>query len=87
MKTRTRYNRGYTAHLGLSGDRVCVVPDAVAADQKAWDGRTFPAIVPAGWRGTGTDKSRKMRVKLVGDDYGLHTTGTGDIIVRPVRWI
>lgn len=85
--TTTGYEVGYQAHLGLTGDRICVVPDEVALNQMEWDGRTFIAIVPAGWRGTGTRQARKMRVRLVGTDYGLHTTGTGDMVVRPVRWV
>lgn len=80
------YNTQYYAHLGLSGDRQCIVPDQVARDQKNHDNTTFPVIVPAGWRGTGTKNSRKMRVRLVGDDYDLFGPGTGDMVVRPLAW-
>ena len=81
------YGRGYQARLGTIGDRVCTIPDQVASNQDEYDGKTFVAIVPAGYRGTGTTTARKMRVRLVGEDYGLHTSGTGDVVVRPVAWI
>ena len=64
--------KGYEAHLGLTGHQACIVPEEVVDDQKAYDGHTFPAIL----------RGKKIRVKLVGSDYGLDTTGTGDIIVR-----
>jgi len=63
---------GYEAHLGVTGARVCIVPDEVADDQHAYDGKTFPAF-------TG---GKKIRVRLNGDDYGLNTPGTGDMVVR-----
>lgn len=68
---------GYECHLGRDG-RTCVVSQEFAADQKGNDGKTTIALLRDGTR---------MRVKLVGDDYGLHTTGTGDMTVRPVRRI
>jgi len=54
------------------------IPNEVAADQHAFDGRTFPALARprhsnATWR--------KVRATLRGDLYGLHTAGTGDAIV------
>lgn len=67
---------GYQAHLGLVGDRRCVIPQEVAMRQEDYNGRTFRALRHDG---------RWMRVRLVGSDYGLDTTGTGDIIVRPVK--
>jgi len=85
--TRHTYDKGYQARLGTTGDRVCVIPDQVADNQEEYDGKTFVALLPAGYRGTGAATARKMRVRLVGDDYGLHTTGTGDVVVRPVAWI
>jgi hypothetical protein len=81
------YDTGYQAHLGTTGDRVCVIPDQVASSQDDYDGKTFVAIIPAGYRGTGTAQARKMRVRLVGEDYGLNTPCTGDVVVRPVAWI
>jgi hypothetical protein len=81
------YDMGYQARLGTIGDRVCTIPDQVASNQEEYEGKTFVTIVPAGYRGTGTATARKMRVRLVGDDYGLHTSGTGDVVVRPVGWV
>ena len=66
--------KNYQAHLGLTGNKTCTIPEEVADDQKSFDGKTFPAIC----------RGKKIRVKLIGDDYGLHTSGTGDIIVRCV---
>lgn len=77
-----KYTYGYEAHLGLSGDRRCEIPNEVADNQQAYDGKTFPARIL-----NGHDRGRMMRVRLVGDDYGLNTAGTGDIIVRPVSLI
>jgi len=79
MKKQHTYRRKYEAHLGLQGDRWCIIPDQVAIDQSAYDGKTFIAIT--------IPELRKIRVKLIGSDYGLNTAGTGDIVVRPVRWI
>ena len=66
------YNDNYTAHLGVYGDRQCVVPDQVSDDQHAFDGCTFPAIF----------RGKKIRVRLDGSDYGLNSAGTGDMVVR-----
>jgi hypothetical protein len=70
------YETQYEAMLGLSGSNTntAIVPDQVANNQRDYDGRTFPAI----HKQTG----RKIRVKLIGDDYGLNSSGTGDMIVR-----
>lgn len=73
---------GYEAHLGLTGDNTCEIPNEVAEDQKVYDGKTFPARVL-----TGYNKGRMMRVRLIGDDYGLNTSGTGDVVVRPVSLV
>jgi hypothetical protein len=86
-KQKHTYNDGYHAHLGITDDRICIIPDQVADNQGDYDGKTFIAIVPAGIRGTGYSWPRKMRVRLVGDDYGLGESGTGDVVVRPVRWV
>ncbi len=64
--------KGYEAHLGLTGRKTRIIPEEVAENQKAFDRHTFPAILCG----------EKIRVKLIGDDYGLHTSGTGDVIVR-----
>lgn len=53
--------------------RVVTIPDQVYEDQKSYDGRTFPAIREDGVR---------IRVRLDGDAYGLHTAGTGDPVVK-----
>ena len=49
-----------------------IVPDQVAADQKHFDGRSFPVLRMDGTR---------TRATLRGDEYGLHTSGTGDMVV------
>jgi len=64
---------GYLANLGIKKRIICEIPDQVAEAQKEYDGKTFPAILLNG---------NKIRVKLIGSDYGLWTTGTGDIVVR-----
>ena len=63
------YLDGYLAHYA---GRHILVPDQVAASQRAYVGRTFPAF----------DAGKKIRVRLDGDAYGLHTAGTGDMICR-----
>ena len=71
------WKNGYKVHLGISGNRIAVIPQEIAKNQDLYDGKTFKALLPDGsW----------MRVKLVGDDYGLHTPGTGDMIVRPLGY-
>jgi hypothetical protein len=73
---RYTYNYQYEAMLGLSGDnnRTAIVPDQVADNQRDYDGKTFPAI--------NKQTGRKIRVRLIGDYYGLYSPGTGDMIVR-----
>lgn len=51
---------------------IVVVPDQVAYTQKAFDQMPFPARKRDG---------SVVRVVLRGDLYGLHTTGTGDMVV------
>lgn len=63
----------YEAHLGVTGRTTCIIPDQVADDQHKYDGKTFPALLHDG---------TKIRVLLNGDDYGLNTSGTGDVVVR-----
>ena len=76
MTTKTKYTfaRNYAANTP-SGMTV-TVPDQVAAEQREFDGKTFPVLVlrPG-------SSPRKARATLRGDLYGLRTTGTGDMIV------
>jgi hypothetical protein len=53
-----------------------LIPNLVAEDQKSWDGKRFEAIDARDYE--------IVKVELDGKLYGLHTTGTGDIIVRLV---
>ena len=69
---RYTYDNHMLAH---NGRRTVVVPDQVAGDQRAYDGRTFPALA---------DNGARVRVRLRGDLYGLHTAGTGDMVVTRV---
>jgi hypothetical protein len=70
------WDNGYEVHLGVSGDRRAVVPMEIADNQREYDGKTFLALLPDGsW----------MRVRLCGEDYDLCGSGTGDMVVRPVR--
>jgi hypothetical protein len=60
------------------GDEIVTVPDEIDIDQRTHDreGTVFPAIA---YQGT-------VYVRLDGDAYGLHTGGTGDMVVRrPTR--
>ena len=43
--------------------------------QKGFDGETFPVMRKDGG---------KARARLMGEEYGLHTPGTGDPVVRMV---
>ena len=76
MTTKTKYTfaRNYAARTP-SGMTV-TVPDQVAAEQREYDGKSFPVIV----RRPGSSP-RKARATLRGDLYGLHTAGTGDMVV------
>jgi hypothetical protein len=82
MEMKHTYVRNYTVHLGLTGDRQCIIPDQVADNQKNYDGKSFIAIEISvcGWLAS----KRNIRVRLIGDDYALYSTGTGEIIVRPI---
>ena len=68
------YKRSILAHYGY-GTRNVVVPDQVASDERAFDGKSFPAWL------CGTRNPKRVRVYLRGDLYGLRTTGTGDMRV------
>lgn len=73
----------YSGTHAVLGKSVCQnitveIPDQVSADQKKYDGKTFPAKLAS------YGAARIIRVKLRGDWYGLHTSGTGDMIVQRV---
>jgi hypothetical protein len=73
------YIQNTEAHYGRDEYQRAIVPDQVANDQRGWDGRAFPAKIVSHW---GTKQpTRTVRVVLRGDLYGLHTGGTGDMIV------
>jgi len=52
------------------------IPSQVFADQKGYDGQTFPVLRAS--------NDKPARAMLRGDLYGLHTAGTGDPIVAIV---
>ena len=81
MQTKTRYT--YKQHaMAHYGNGTVVVPDQVADDQRAYDGIAFPAVRHTALRGVRDPRAgTKVRVRLRGDLYGLHTTGTGDMRV------
>ena len=64
------YNHQYAAHMG---NQFVTVPDQIAENQKQHDinETVFPALL-------GGDS---IMVRLDGEAYGLHTTGTGDMVV------
>lgn len=69
---------GPQAHT-VTGRQRAIVPREVAENQKDWDGKTFPIyLVPTYGR---HGMPRKGRARLRGDLYGLHTSGTGDMVV------
>jgi len=78
---RHSYKGGYQAHLldrkGEHVDETVLVPDTVYHNQRGWDGRTFRAYADYG--------RQPVVVRLVGDDYGLWSPGTGAMCVRLVR--
>lgn len=78
MYKNLAWKNGYEVKLGVLGNRRAVIPKEIADNQEEYDGKIFKALLPDG---------KWMRVKLVGDDYGLKTTGTGDMIVRPLSYI
>lgn len=71
--TKYSFDLKYQART-MSGGFVAI-PDQVAMDQKGFDGETFPVLRKDGV---------KARARLMGDEYGLNTTGTGDPVVRMV---
>jgi hypothetical protein len=77
--TTWTYDRNHVAHFGTG---YVVVPDQISYNQREHDeaGTIFPA-----YRCDGSGRrtsSRPAHVRLHGEAYGLHTTGTGDMIVR-----
>ena len=74
MTTHTTHTYGKQFAAHYNGD-VVTIPDAVAEDQREWDasGKSFAAIRRDG---------SKVRVRLDGGAYGLHTAGTGDPVVK-----
>lgn len=64
----------YQAHT-MSRDDFVVIPDQVARAQEEFDGKTFPVLRRNG---------AKARAMLMGDEYGLGTSGTGDPVVKMV---
>ncbi len=83
MKKYT-FNRGYQGFT-VKGLRV-ILPDQVYDNQKDYDGKTFPvAVFPVNWRWLVPRlRTRPARARLMGDLYGLHTTGTGVPVVKIV---
>lgn len=77
MTTTYSYNKRFAAHLGETGG-IVFIPDQIAEDQKRHDidGTAFPAR---------DDCGNEIKVCLDGDAYGLHTPGTGDVVVREVE--
>ena len=76
---RYTYNQKWQSHRNYrSGfsDRV-IVPDQVCDNQKDFDGKTFPALE--------IRTGKKVMVTLIGDDYDLNGSGTGDMCVRAGR--
>ena len=58
--------------LGVKYSTRCLIPDQVAKNPEKFDGKTFPARCHGEW----------IRVKLVGEDFGLGTGAQGEINVR-----
>lgn len=71
-RTTYTYGRHYTARLG---DKIVTIPDQIAANQRQHD-RAETAFFAY------TDRGERVRVRLDGNAYGLHTSGTGDVKVR-----
>ena len=73
------YDRLIAAHMIGHPDHdeypynVVTIPDQVADDQDAFDGKTFTAYDRYG---------DEIPVRLDGDAYDLHGSGTGDMVVR-----
>ena len=76
------YDREYQAHmighptLDEYPYDIVTIPDEVAEDQEEWDGKTFVAYDRYGG---------ELIVRLAGDEYDLHGSGTGDTVVEYVE--
>lgn len=68
------FNSRARAHT-ISRAHTVTIPDQVYADQKGYDGKSFPVLRADGSR---------ARAQLAGDEYGLWTPGTGDPVVRMI---
>ncbi len=63
------------------------IPDQVYENQKDYDGKTFPVVIDntnSPYTIWDTALTRRARARLMGDLYGLHTTGTGVPVVKIV---
>ena len=67
------------SYAHTTGNGTVIVPDEVANDQEAYDGKTFPAL-----KLHNCGEPTKCRARLRGELYGLHTSGTGDMVVQIV---
>ncbi len=64
-----------------------LVPERVSADQKHWDTCRKPfSAVPCDALGKPIPGAKAVMMVLRGDLYGLHTTGTGDMVVAQHRY-
>lgn len=70
MESKYTYAMRYAARTPAG--HIVTIPDQVAADQRAYDGRSFPVICADG---------RRTRATLRGEHYGLSGPGTGDPVV------
>lgn len=71
------FDRRYAARH--TNGAIVTIPDQVASDQRAFDGRSFPVLV-RDWAG----RESKRRAVLRGDLYGLWTAGAGDCVVSSI---
>lgn len=76
---RYTYNQKWHAHRNYKSGQydTVIVPDQVADNQKDFDGMSFPALSLPG--------KKRVTVTLIGDDYDLNGSGTGDMCVRAGR--
>jgi len=72
MVKKYTFNDRIMAH-NMSRTEFIMVPDQVADNQKEFDGKNFPVIKPGNIKG---------RATLMGDEYDLWGSGTGDMVVR-----
>lgn len=59
----------------MSGTEIVYLPDEVAENQNDFDGKTFPIIKASG---------KRARGKLMGKEYNLGESGTGDAVVKVI---